>query len=106
MLHKSGYFRVLEGGLLSFYCPGCKCSHWINESWQLSFESGKPTVSPSILVKHGRYKDLNDPINSYEKIICHSFIRGGKIEFLSDCTHELAGKTVEMEKEDDAPVHA
>lgn len=29
--------------------------------------------------------------------ICHSFVRNGKIEFLSDCTHELAGKTVELE---------
>jgi hypothetical protein len=27
---------------------------------------------------------------------CHSFITDGKIEFLSDCTHSLAGQTVEL----------
>lgn len=27
---------------------------------------------------------------------CHSFVRDGQIEFLSDCTHALAGKTVSL----------
>jgi len=27
---------------------------------------------------------------------CHSFIRDGQIEFCSDSTHELAGKTVRL----------
>ena len=30
--------------------------------------------------------------------ICHSFIRDGFIEYLSDCTHSLAGKTVELKE--------
>lgn len=29
--------------------------------------------------------------------VCHSFVRDGKIEFLGDCTHEFAGKTVDLE---------
>jgi len=28
--------------------------------------------------------------------ICHSFIRDGKIQFLGDCTHALAGQTVDL----------
>jgi len=28
--------------------------------------------------------------------ICHSFITDGKIQFLSDCTHHLAGQTVDL----------
>lgn len=28
---------------------------------------------------------------------CHSFLRDGKWQFLSDCAHELAGQTVDME---------
>lgn len=28
--------------------------------------------------------------------VCHSFIRDGRIEFLSDCTHALAGQTVDL----------
>jgi hypothetical protein len=29
--------------------------------------------------------------------VCHSYVTDGKIRFLDDCTHELAGKTVELE---------
>ncbi|MCZ4340562.1 hypothetical protein O4H52_03015 [Sphingomonadaceae bacterium G21617-S1] len=28
--------------------------------------------------------------------VCHSFVRNGQIEFLSDCTHALAGQTVPL----------
>lgn len=97
MLHENGYFRVLDGGAfdLSFPCPGCGCSHGFNKKWTLAWNNGKPTISPSILVRHGRYHEDD----SYEKIVCHLFIRDGKIQYLSDCTHALAGKTVDMEKE-------
>ncbi len=27
---------------------------------------------------------------------CHSLVRDGMIQFLSDCTHKLAGQTVEI----------
>lgn len=92
MKDDSGYFRVLEDDgqfNLAFYCPGCECSHGLNTNqnrrpaWIVTFFDGKPTVSPSILVRH--------------KETCHLFIKDGKIEFLSDCTHKLAGKTVDME---------
>lgn len=33
--------------------------------------------------------------------VCHSFVRNGKIEYLNDCTHELAGQTVELLDEHD-----
>lgn len=28
--------------------------------------------------------------------ICHSFITDGEIQFLNDCTHKLAGHTVDL----------
>jgi hypothetical protein len=49
--------------------------------WDFNGNLESPTLSPSILT---RYNDL----------VCHSFMRDGKMEFLSDCTHELAGQTV------------
>jgi len=55
--------------------------------WTLSGTEAKPTVMPSILV------DQSKPDRR-----CHLFIRNGNIEFLSDCHHELAGKTVPMEE--------
>lgn len=78
----------------TFECPGCKVGHsvWIDASkhrvtWEYNGNIDSPTFSPSLLVRF--------PWNGKE-VICHSFIRDGKIQFLSDCTHELAGQTVEM----------
>ena len=28
--------------------------------------------------------------------ICHSFVTDGRIQFLGDCTHKLAGQTVDL----------
>ena len=85
-----------ECGTVMFNCPGCGTFHgaatkrpngsgamW---SWNGSIES--PTLNPSLLVKWMK----NDGV-SVENM-CHSFIRDGMIEFLSDSTHELSGKTV------------
>ena len=67
--------------IYTFYCPGCKHSHMFNEQWNFSGDINAPTFSPS-LDDTGR---------------CHLYVKNGKIEYLSDCTHEYAGKTVEME---------
>lgn len=74
------------GTLYLFDCPGCKLSHSFEVpywSWNGSFD--KPTFEPSLLVNGF------DPATR-----CHSFVRDGQIEFLSDCHHELAGQTVEL----------
>lgn len=80
-----------------FYCPGCKCNHYINTNlkgkgngpcWNLKGSLSKPTVTPSILVNRGK---TNPNMHT-----CHMFITDGKIKFLNDCTHKLAGQTVDM----------
>ena len=82
-----------QPGFYIFNCPGCKCSHFINTNpangavWEFNFDMEKPTVSPSLLVRMP-WKD--------EMKTCHSFVRNGNIQFLNDCTHELAGQTVEI----------
>jgi Family of unknown function (DUF6527) len=84
----------LHEGYYYFECPGCKCEHYINTNpnigavWTFDGNFEAPTVSPSLLVTIPRRKGA--------PLVCHSFIRNGKIEFLSDCTHELAGQTVDM----------
>ena len=75
----------------SFFCRGCQCSHFFTESWSWNGDRVKPTVTPSILVNG----DLSNP--STPK--CHIFISAGKIQYLADCTHELAGQTIDMESE-------
>jgi Family of unknown function (DUF6527) len=78
--------------LLVFQCPGCKCGHFFRVqgpppapvwAWNGSMET--PTFSPSLFI--GR---------SNPEQQCHSFVREGKIEFLSDCWHDLKGQTVAL----------
>jgi hypothetical protein len=64
-------------------CPACNKTHACNDTWEFNNDLENPTFSPSLLVR------------SHPVEICHSFIRNGKWEFLSDCTHEMAGKTVD-----------
>lgn len=70
----------------TFYCPGCKKGHTINNTWDFDGNYEAPTFSPSVLT-YG---------SPWEERRCHSFVRSGHIEFLSDCTHELAGQTVAL----------
>jgi len=83
-----------------FRCPGCNADHGINTNpangrplWSLSGPPERPTISPSILVRGGYY----DHVAQIDKVgVCHSFVRDGQIQFLSDCTHALAGQTVAL----------
>lgn len=71
-----------------FDCPGCGRGHAIRTKgpspcWEWNGSVDKPTFSPSIL----------SPIDGQR---CHSFVKDGMIQFLSDCDHALAGQTVEI----------
>jgi hypothetical protein len=71
-------------------CPGCGCGHLFDKRWTFNGDYEKPTFSPSMLC------NANMPIDPPRTHRCHSFVTDGKIQFLSDCTHELAGQTVEL----------
>lgn len=99
-----------------FWCPGCRCCHgvWvsaansINAQWTFNGNIERPTFAPSLLI---RYPYWDPPVTAenleqwrtapwkqtQKEKVCHSFVRDGQIQFLGDCTHELAGKTVPME---------
>jgi hypothetical protein len=88
-----------------FKCPGCGDHHTINtDRWQWNGSLDKPTIQPSLLVRSGHYapswkqgdacwcgKDYG-----FSCYLCHSFIKDGRIQFLGDCTHPLAGQTVDL----------
>lgn len=82
-----------------FDCPGCGDPHVIpvkptDRGWDFDGNEAAPTFSPSILVHpHGV---LHDDGSVGQTPRCHSFVRGGRIEFCSDSTHELAGQTVDL----------
>lgn len=91
------------GGFL-FFCPGCKNAHSFSvgrgevrdgivvypqggkQEWGFDGNMEKPTFTPSLL----RYAHTGSPQ-------CHLFLKNGILEFLSDCQHELAGKSVPLE---------
>lgn len=107
----SPILRGLAGSQVAFWCPGCDEPHAITApgGWTWDGNVDAPTFSPSILVTGGHYapdhegdcwctynaKHPEDP-SSFKCSRCHSFVRAGRIEFLSDCTHALAGKTVPL----------
>jgi hypothetical protein len=94
-----------------FYCEGCKSHHApVEGRWTFNGNYELPTFTPSILVRSGHYMpehsgdtcwctfnaehpDQTDPFTCG---ICHSFVTDGKIQYLSDCTHELAGQTIDL----------
>jgi hypothetical protein len=69
----------------SWWCPGCGITHRVDGRWSYNGDHECPTISPSVLT---RWPALEN--------VCHCFIRDGRIEFLNDCTHDLAGQTVPM----------
>lgn len=84
----------------SYWCPGCDALHSIairphsqdnGAGWTFTGTLDQPTYSPSQLTTYEYVKDGKEV-----KRVCHTFIRGGQIEFLDDCTHSLKGKTVPL----------
>ena len=86
---------------LAFVCPGCESSgngtglhmlpvnteeHYPSWDWDGNIEA--PTLSPSILTHTKPYVDGKGTG------ICHSYLKAGVFEFLSDCTHSMAGQNV------------
>ena len=69
-----------------FYCPACQKTHPFSlNRWSFNGEKDRPTFSPSLLVH---------PRNG--QVRCHLFLREGRIEYCSDCEHQMAGMTVSL----------
>jgi hypothetical protein len=90
----SSKIRTVQGGY-AHWCPGCKEMHILpirQNGWTYqNMESAEPTATPSFLHtldRHGR--------------TCHYILTGGVLNFCSDCTHDLAGKPVQLP---DIPEH-
>lgn len=108
--------EVAAGGAnVGFICPGCNEAHYIRVSgqgrpmWSYNGNPDAPTFKPSILRRTGHYasgfvpghgcwcgKDSAGDDWTFECSVCHSFVTDGKIQFLDDCTHALAGQTVDL----------
>lgn len=115
----SKILRGLEGGRVAFWCPGCDEMHHIpvadqynpGINWGYNGNPAAPTFTPSILVRSGHYvpgrrpgdgcyctwdKKEQEEFADLKCSVCHSFVTDGRIRFLNDCTHALAGQTVDL----------
>lgn len=57
--------------------------------WTWNGSIDKPTLRPSVSVQGYCYDEGTN-------FKCHSWINDGRVQFLGDCTHELANKTVDL----------
>jgi hypothetical protein len=110
-------WKSAERSGYSFLCPRCGGVHAIHTSpdgWTFNGDVHRPTFSPSVLVRIGHhaphFKEGDNCWCSYNAEqeakgeapapfrcgICHSYVTEGRIQFLGDCTHALAGQTVEL----------
>lgn len=99
------------------FCPACKSGHLFNVApgkkavWEfVNKDVEKPTFVASMLVRSGckvpdhkkgedcwcTFKARYGKEPGFDCRVCHSHVKDGKIQFLGDCTHELAGQTVDL----------
>lgn len=101
--------RSVEGGGLMFWCPGCDGPHMLRVGegdgprWGYNGNADAPTFTPSVLVRgvdrltdKEREQVMAGQHVEPRPIVCHSFVTYGRIQFLADCTHDLAGFTVDL----------
>lgn len=106
-----------ETGRVVFHCPACNDTHALNivegqhPGWSFNGDYERPTFRPSVLYQSGHYftgqKDESGCWCKYNRehpdnpapftcTRCHSFVTDGRIQYLTDCTHALAGQTIDL----------
>lgn len=93
---------------LWFWCAGCHTHHRVPvtgpRKWEWNGSETEPTLQPSIKVTLTRTLTddeqarimRGEPFTPVD-ILCHSFVTEGRIQYLNDSTHQLAGQTVPLE---------
>lgn len=97
-----------KGNLIGYAvrCPACEADdkgsmHLFSlkmgggaPGWSFNGDYENPTFSPSMRASapYGPEKKQH---------VCHSFVREGRIQYLGDCTHAMAGQTIELPPWDD-----
>lgn len=93
--------ETADNGLM-FWCPGCDGAHQIQHGtgtgprWTWNGNAERPTFQPSILVRFDHWVPPRAAHQTKVEEVCHSFVTDGRIQFLGDCTHALAGQTVDI----------
>ncbi len=112
----SKVLRRPQGGQLAWWCPACEGVHHVpvegTSAWEWDGNAEAPTIKPSVklsgvelsaegevLIESDRASGIKRPAGfTYptKPFCCHFVITAGKIFFCADCTHALAGQTLDM----------
>lgn len=71
--------------LLLIYSPADNTHVPFDSRWTFNGDYEKPTFRPSMLLDAGILGKRS-----------HFYVTNGKIQYLSDCEHSMAGKTIDM----------
>lgn len=71
----------------AWWCPGCQSHHAVDGRWAVMDPDGAaPSIVPSVVVRDGN-----------GLVLCHSIVRDGVLDYLTDSAHPWAGASVRME---------
>ena len=111
----SNKLRSAGGGSIIYWCQGCESLHRIQVGegprprWGWNGNVEAPTFTPSVLVTGRDFTEKGDadfeawhaagcpkPAPEFDSmdLRCHTFVTDGQVQFLTDCTHKLAGQTL------------
>ena len=63
--------------------------------WGWNGSMDAPTFTPSILVRNPANPNALEEFKEWRtERRCHSFVRDGHIQYLTDSTHKLSGRTI------------
>jgi hypothetical protein len=101
------------GKLLMFWCEGCRTHHGPRVQagstpgpvWDWNWDRERPTIQPSILVQ-GTESPTDEDLARMRAgetveprpLRCHSFLTDGRLQYLGDCSHALAGTIVDLKE--------
>jgi hypothetical protein len=95
--HGMPLLRLIRPGCYEHWCSGCAAPHRLEigarmpSGQRLGFDGDiyRPSFEPEIVHEDGDR-------------VCRYLLRGGRLHFAADCTHALAGQSVELP---DFPAH-
>lgn len=106
MPDRAALAEASDGQHVLFWCPGCEEGHQVTVgTWTWNGRLDLPTFTPSVLIRgnqwpEGEYpeyhKTAHASVPAGGETVCHTFVTDGRIQFLDDCTHTLAGQTVDL----------
>lgn len=105
MVQISAKLRRTDRGY-AHWCEACGEMHVIPNGWSFDGNADQPTFAPSVRItgvrtvvdEKGEWTGewVRGPDGKVLPMCCHYIVTGGQVQFCTDCTHELAGKTLPL----------